>query len=361
MAVNIGSLTGGTILTAASVDASGNTAPVDPSLQATVQSLAQAMASAMPWIPYDVVGVMGLALQQNSYPYPIQRPTAPIPTWLADPNRMAQWQQIAGSWVPVTQAFLVGQQQQAATYGASIDTSTWGSIGQAVSSAAKSAGQFLVSTVEAPAQWLSTAAGWWGTTLEDAWADLMNALGQVKANRDAALAAIAATNTVLQNPLFAGRVPTLYAQTNANLQQQVSGAVSSVLAAIAPLGPQARQQAGLGVAPLIIGAGITVVAVVAAAAVVWHYVSVTNQAKLDAIDNAHSTIQWELNTAEADYKAGRITYAQYEAIVGAANAAVTTLPGSGLWDKLKWPIYIAAAGAGVALVVMLMRRMRRSA
>jgi hypothetical protein len=357
MAVNIGSLTGGTILTAASVDASGNSAPVDPNLQLTVQNLAQQMAAAMPWIPFDVVGVMGLALQQNSYPYPIQRPTAPIPAWLADPNRQAQWQQIAGTWVPMTQAFLTGQIAQAVAYGQSIDTSTWG----AVSSIAKAAGQFLVSTVEAPAEWVSTAAGWWGTTVEDAWADLQNALSQVKANRDAALAAIAATNAVLQNPLFSGRVPTVYAQTNANLQQQLSGAVSSVLSAIAPLGPQARAASGLGVAPLIIGAGITVAAIAAAAAVVWHYVSVTNQTKIDAVNNAHSTIQWELDTAEADYKAGRITYAQYEAIVGAANAAVNALPEGGLWDKLKWPVYIAAAGAGVALVVMLLRRMRRAA
>ncbi len=313
MAVNIGSLTGGTINTVA---VAGGV--VDPATQTVVTALAQRLAAAMPWLPFDPVGTFALALQQGQYPYPAQTVINP-PAWLNDPNRLDVWRQIASKFVPVTQAVLINQL-----------------------ALARQQGQILAANVDF---WNTVAKYSGADAVQKVWDDLWAALSQFKAYRDGAKAALDQAGAIVA-AAPPGSIPSSLVQNQAVLINQFNSLSNRCAAAIAPLGAAARAAAGLGVVPLVI-AGIAAATVAAITATVWAIAHEFAQVQMQANDNAMALIQARDAYARQLLNTGKINvdqFAQLQKDNVEAGRVVSESQGAGQIGK-----GLKSAGVGVAL------------
>lgn len=310
MAINIGTQTGGTINTVSLA------APLDAATQAVVAQLAQRMATAMPWTPFDPVGTFALAMQQNQYPYPVQSVVSP-PTWLQDPNRLDIWKQIANAFVPTTQAVLQNQIALARQQGTILanNVAFWNNV-------AKYSGTDAVYAV---------------------WDDLWAALTQYKTYHDAIVATFNTVQPILQQ--YQGQIPSNLVQQQSALIAQFNDMNNRVSSVIAPLGAQARAAAGLS-SPLII-AGIAAAAVATISASVWAIAHELAAVQLQANANATAIIQARDAADQAAYNAGKITYDQLQQSrkdSAAAGVDIANSQGAGAVGK-----GLKSAGEGIAL------------
>lgn len=312
MTVNIGSLTGGTINTVAVVGG------VDAATQSVIAALAQRLAQAMPWLPFDPVGTFALAMQQGQYPYPAQTLLNP-PAWLADPNRMATWHQIAGAFVPVTQAVLIHQLDIARQQGAALaaNVTFWNNV--ALYSGASAA--------------------------QAVWDDLWAALAQFKAYRDGVNATLYQTGSII-NSAPPGAIPSNLLQNQAQIVQQFNSLTNRCAAVIAPLGASGRTAAGLGILPLVI-AGIAAATVAAISASVWAIAHEFASVQTQANNNATAIIQARDAFAQQMLSSGKINVDQFAQIQKdnvAAGVAIADSQGAGQIGK-----GLQKAGIGVAV------------
>ncbi len=274
MTVNIETLSGGTISTLSLAT------PLDPGLHDVTLRLFARMRSAMPWIPYDPSGLAVLAMSQNSYPYPDQTIVNP-PPWVNTADRMNAWREMAGQFVPLTQAILAGQQAQA-----------------------KAAGEVLDRNV---AFWNDVAKYSGADAVQKVWDDLWAAVASFKAQRDATKVALDTAKGVLAT--YAARMPATYANRTALLDSQYASLSNRAAVALAPLGAAGKTAAGLGVAPLII-AGIAAGAITAIAASVWGIAHEFASVQLNANNNAQEILKTRDALDHADFAAGKITNEQ---------------------------------------------------
>ncbi len=313
MAVNIGSLTGGTINTVA---VAGGV--IDPATQVVVSTLAQRLAAAMPWLPFDPVGTFALAVQQGQFPYPAQTVVNP-PAWLNDPNRLDVWHQIAGAFVPVTQQVLVNQLALARQQGVVLASNTafWNAV-------AKYSGADAVQRV---------------------WDDFWAALSQFRAYREGTKAALDQSTAILASSP-PGSIPAALVQNQGVLVSQYNALSSRCAAAIAPLGAAARSAAGLGIAPLVI-AGVTAAMVVAITASVWAIAHEFSTVQTQANANATAIVQARDAFAQQLLSTGKINVDQFAQIQKdnvEAGRIISESQGAGQIGK-----GIQSAGLGVAL------------
>lgn len=274
MAVNISTLTGGTLNTVALA------APIDDANRDVVMRLFQKMATVMPWITYDPVGTAALALNQQSYPYPAQSIPNP-PVWLSNVDRLEIWNSIAKEFVPITQAILSSQLQQARVAGEALDRNVafWNAI--------------------------SRYSG--ADAVQKAWDDLWSAIAAFKAQRTATRAVLDVTKPIIAQ--YGPRIPAALIQKNSTLEAQYVSLSNNAAAALAPLGASARSAAGLGVAPLII-AGIAASAVVAITASVWAIAHEFATVQEQANSNAQEILKAREAADQADFSTGKITNEQ---------------------------------------------------
>lgn len=313
MAVNIGSLTGGTINTVA---VAGGV--IDPATQAVVSALAQRLATAMPWLPFDPVGTFALAMQQGQYPYPVQTVVNP-PAWLNDPNRLDVWRQIASAFVPVTQQVLVNQLALARQQGAA-----------------------LASNV---AFWNNVAKYSGADAVQQVWDDFWAALAQFRAYREGTKAALDQATAILGSSP-PGSIPPALVQNQAALVGQYNALSSRCAAAIAPLGAAARSAAGLGIAPLVI-AGIAAATVAAITATVWAIAHEFASVQTQANANATAIVQARDAFAQQMLNSGKINVDQFAQIQKdnvEAGRVISESQGAGQIGK-----GLRSAGVGVAL------------
>ncbi len=309
--VDIASITGGTISTVALA------APAPQGLRDTVLRLFARLNTAMPWLPYQAGGIATLALDQQSYPYPLLSPSNP-PAWLVSPDRLTVWREVAGQFTPLTQSVLAGQLQQAQAQGAILDSNVafWNNV-------AKYSGSDAVMGV---------------------WDDLWRAVASFKAQRDATKVALDTTQGILGQ--YGTRIPAPLALTHANLIGQFNSLSARAQTVLAPLGAQAKAAAGLGIAPLVIG-GIAAVTVVTITASVWAIAAEFASVQKQANANAQAVLLAREAADRADFEAGKITNDQLllrrqdniKATTDLVNAEGAGAVGSAL----------ARGGAGIAL------------
>lgn len=310
MAINIGTQTGGTINTVSLA------APLDAATQAVVAQLAQRMATAMPWTPFDPVGTFALAMSQNQYPYPTQSVVNP-PAWLQDPNRLDIWKQIANAFAPTTQAVLQNQLAVARQQGTILanNVAFWNNV-------AKYSGTDAVYAV---------------------WDDLWAALTQYKAYHDSIVTTFNTVQPILQQ--YQGQIPTNLVQQQSALIAQFNSMNNRLASVIAPLGAQARAAAGLS-SPLII-AGIAAAVVATISASVWAIAHELAAVQLQANTNATAIIQARDAADQAAYSAGKISYDQLQQSRKdsvAAGVDIANSQGAGAVGK-----GLKSAGEGIAL------------
>lgn len=311
MAINIGTQTGGTINTVSLA------APLDAATQAVVAQLAQRMATAMPWTPFDPVGTFALAVQQNQYPYPVQTVVNP-PAWLQDPNRLDEWRQIAAAFVPITQAVLQNQLAVARQQGTILanNVAFWNNV-------AKYSGTDAVYAV---------------------WDDLWAALTQFKANRDATKAVFDQVSALVSSAP-PGAIPSNLIQVQGTLINQFNTLTNQLASVIAPLGAQARAAAGLSSPMIIAGIAAAVVATISASA--WAIAHEMASVQTQANANATAIIQANNAFAQQQFASGRITVDQLRAIQNDnADAGVKIAESQGAGQLGKG---LKSAGEGIAL------------
>ncbi len=309
--VDIAALTGGTISTVALA------APAAQSLRDVVMRLFARLNTAMPWLPYQAGGIAALALDQQSYPYPLMSPSNP-PAWLVSPDRLTVWREVAGQFTPLTQSVLAGQLQQAQAQGAILDSNVafWNTVAQYSGSDA----------------------------VMGVWDDLWRAIASFKAQRDATKAALDTSQSIIAS--YGTRVPADLALTHSNLISQYNSLSARAQVIIAPLGAQAKSAAGLGLAPLIIG-GIAAATVVTVTASIWAIAAEFTSVQRQANANAQDLLKFRETADQADFEAGKITNDQLALRRGANVQAAKTLvdaEGAGAVGNA-----FAKGGAGIAL------------
>jgi hypothetical protein len=274
MAVNIGSLTGGTLNTIALA------APLDQATRDVVAQLFQKMATAMPWITYDPVGMSALAMDQQSYPYPVQTIGNP-PVWLNTADRLQVWRDIAGQFVPITQQILTGQILQARVVAIALNNNVtfWNNV-------ARYSGVDAINAV---------------------WDDLWQAIASFRASRDATKVAFDQTAPIVAQ--YGAKIPASLTSQRAALIAQFNDLTNRASTTLAPLGAQARTAAGLGIAPLVI-AGIAAATVATIAAAVWGIAHEFSAVQINANNNAQAILQARDTADQADFEAGKITNEQ---------------------------------------------------
>ncbi len=325
MAVNISSLTGGTLNTVALA------APLDQATRDTIAGLFQRMATAMPWITYDPVGTAALAMDQQSYPYPVQTIGNP-PVWLNNVDRLQVWRDIAGQFTPITQAILTAQLAQARAAAVALNNNV--------------------------TFWNNVARYSGADAVQKAWDDLWAALAAFKAQRDATKVALDQSAPIIAQ--YGPRIPAALVATRANLINQFNVLSSQATAAVAPLGAAGKTAAGLGLAPLII-AGIAAATIVAITTSVWAIAHEFAGVQEQANSNAQEILKARETADAADFAAGKITNEQLvqrrqdnvvaatklvDAEGAAAVGGAVARAGSGVG------LGVAAAGVGIAAAAL---------
>lgn len=311
MAVDIPAITSYTIKVFAPLK------PIDDATANATLNLFSTMRKAMPWVPYDLYAVAKLAIDQGQYPYPSLL-LASVPKWLSDkPDRKAYWLQIANQFTPITKAVLASDlantQQQAVILNANADF--W-----------------------------NTVAYYTGEAyLEDLWNKLWDAVANFRSQRDATQVHLQiASEIISQN---AGKVPAdLVASTN-SIRSQADALSNKMKSALAPLGSSGVQEAGLGIAPVLIIVGIAGAGIIALTAIVWAIAHEFAAVQLNAANNAQALIKWRDAQDHVDFAAGKITNAELQArrdeTIKAATTVVNTQGAAALGKS------IADAGSGI--------------
>ncbi len=301
MAVDIGAITGGSIKTVALA------APADQGLRDVVLRLFGRLNTAMPWLPYQAVGIATVALDQQSYPFPLLSVTNP-PAWLSTPDHLEVWRQVAGQFTPLTQSVLAGQMQQAQAQGVVLDRNV--------------------------AFWDAVAKYSGSDALQSVWDDLWRAVASFKAQREATKLALDTAQGIIAS--YGVRVPADLTLTHSSLIGQYNALSTRAQTALAPLGAQAKAAAGLGIAPLVI-AGIATASIITITASIWAIAAEFTSVQRQANANAQALLQWRESADQADFAAGKITNDQLMLRRGEnINAAKTLVDSEGA----------AAVGAG---------------
>lgn len=181
--------------------------------------------------------------------------------------------------------------------------------------------------------------------VNELWDEFWNAVAACKASRDGIVASLQAADAALSEQ-GENADPSLVAQ-QAELQRRLNSLINQIVSIIAPLGPDVRQQAGLGTALVV--AGITGAVVVTVTASVWAVAHELAAVQEQANEHAQSVLDHQTAFDEAALAAGQIDQAEFARRRAAtaqqakdiANAQGAGAVGSGLMK----------AGVGVALAV----------
>ncbi len=274
MAVNISALSGGTINTVALA------APLDSAMRDVITRLFGKMRTAMPWITYDPVGVAILAMDQQSYPYPIQTLGTP-PVWLNTIDRQQVWKEVAGEFVPVTQQVLATQIAQARVAGEALDRNV--------------------------AFWNNVARYSGADAVQKVWDDFWAAVASFRAQRDATKVALDQTAPIISQ--YGAKIPASLIMTRTGLVSKFNDLSNRASAALNPVGAQAKSAAGLGALPLVI-AGIAAATIVTVTASIWAIAHEFANVQEQANGNAQEILKAREAADQADFNAGKITNEQ---------------------------------------------------
>lgn len=260
----------------------------------------------------------------------------PIPEGLDD-GQQQQWKMIYDAAAPITSAAMRGEMQAAQIQGQQLadDSAFWDSVYRVT---------LDVATL--------------GTN--ELWGDFWDAIAACKEARDGAAAALQGADNALA-ALGENADPDDVANQN-DLQGQLNALLGNIIDVIAPLGPDVRAQAGLGVAPLVV-AGIAAATILAITGSVWAIAHELAAVQKQANDHAQAVFDHQ--TAYDENLAAQGVISQDELMRRRANTAqqakdVANSQGAGsMTSAMAAGLGVLALGA--VAVVFLMNKSRKTA
>lgn len=293
-------------------------APADNPTIAAFQKVMIKAQQTCPWLGNLAGESSGLF-----YTSPPQFPRLnPTPEGLDDAQQQ-QWKLIYDAAAPITSAAMRGEMQAAQDQSTQLasDSAFWDGVYRVT---------LDVATLGA----------------NEAWVGFWDAIAAAKQARDGAAAALDGANQALAN-MGADADPSDVANQQ-DLDGQLNALVKSVIDTIAPLGPDVRTQAGLGVAALVV-AGIAAGVVLTITASVWAIAHELAAVQKQANDHAQAVFDHQTAYDEAQAAAGNIT--QDELAARRANTAKQAKDVADSQGASAVGSGLAKAGLGAALVI----------
>jgi hypothetical protein len=250
----------------------------DPATRQTMLDLFGRMQAAMPWGPQNLQTVAANIWDRYQR---FSTPTIKPPPQATTAAQQQAWQTAARGW----QSFNAGVYSRQLAM-------------------AKAEGQRLSANVD----FWQRVSDYSGTTaVTKAWDDLWAAVESFKRSREAAAKTLAESARVLS--AMGAKAPGNLRSAQASLESQVSTLTNQAKNTLAPLGPAAQANAGLGLAPLVIGA----IAVGSVVAITAGIVAITSQmaaVQRQANDHAHAVLTAREKADQAAFEAGQISNQQ---------------------------------------------------
>lgn len=243
------------------------------------------------------------------------------PTWITTTDQKEAWAKVVSNYSPIISKFIAGLQAQS-----KVELATAGYWSDF---------------------WKGVSAYTGVDAVEKVWDDLWNAINGLKLQREAAKTALDAAQAIID--ASAGKAPANLVLAQQQALAEWNTLTNQARTTLAPLGATAQQQAGLGIAPLVI-IGVSAVVVVGITASIWAIVSSFASVQKKAADNAQALMKWREEQDRQDYLAGKLTEDQYEnrraQNIRAGQTIVETQGAAAVGSA------VGKAGAGLAMGVV---------
>lgn len=293
-------------------------APADNAMVAAFQAVMNKAQDSAPWLP-PLAGESAGIFYGSPPSFPRLNPS---PDGLDD-SQQEQWTLIYRAVAPIASAAMRGEMQTAQAQGAQLasDAAFWNTVHRIT---------LDVATLGA----------------NEAWIAFWDAIAAAKEARDGIVASLRAAEEILASQGNQAD-PSLLGQQQ-NLRNQLDSLINQILSVISPLGNDVRQQAGLGVAPLVV-AGIAAAVVTTITASVWAIAHELSAVQQQANEHAQAVLDHQTAVDEAALAAGQIDqneFARRRAATAQQAKDIADAQGAGAVGS-----GLAKAGLGVALVI----------